>query len=167
MFLLDWTDDDLVAQCVIFFLAGFDASSITMAFMTHELAVNPFIQQKLYEEVCAVQKELNGQELDYTAINNMQYMDMVVSETLRRWTPSPMTERLASRPYILEASDGTKVHLKAGEGVWLPIYAIHMDEKYYPNPEIFDPERFNDKNKQNIRQGTYLPFGIGPSECSI
>lgn len=46
-----------------------------------------------------------------------------------------------------------------------PIHAIHMDEKYFPEPEKFDPERFSDDNKHDIKPGTYLPFGIGPRNC--
>lgn len=49
--------------------------------------------------------------------------------------------------------------------VWIPIYGIHHDPTYFPNPDKFDPERFSDENKHNIQPGTYLPFGIGPRNC--
>lgn len=42
---------------------------------------------------------------------------------------------------------------------------FHLDEKYFPDPERFDPERFSDENKHSIQQGTYLPFGNGPRNC--
>lgn len=42
-----------------------------------------------------------------------------------------------------------------------------MDPKYFPNPERFDPERFNDENKKNIVQGSYMPFSIGPRNCVV
>lgn len=50
-------------------------------------------------------------------------------------------------------------------GITIPIMAIHHDSKYYSNPEKFDPERFSDVNKQNIKPCTYLPFGLGPRNC--
>lgn len=40
-----------------------------------------------------------------------------------------------------------------------------MDEKYFPNPERFDPERFNDENKKKIVHGSYMPFSVGPRNC--
>lgn len=42
---------------------------------------------------------------------------------------------------------------------------MHRDPERYPNPEKFDPERFNDENKKNIDQYAYLPFGVGPRAC--
>jgi cytochrome P450 family 9 len=49
--------------------------------------------------------------------------------------------------------------------VWLPIYALHRDPKYFPEPDRFDPERFNDENKSKIIPYSYIPFGSGPRNC--
>ena len=49
--------------------------------------------------------------------------------------------------------------------MWFPVIGIHRDEQYYPNPEVFDPERFNDENKSKIDPYTYIPFGVGPRNC--
>lgn len=87
---------------------------------------------------------------------------MVVSETLRRWPAVPYLMRACNRPYTLENSDGSRVNLNVDDEVLVPIYALHLDPKYYPNPEKFDPERFNDENKSKILPGSYLPFGLGP-----
>lgn len=69
------TDSDMVAQALIFFLAGFDTSSTLACFMAHELAVNPDIQSKLQDEIDAIQ----GDELTYEGLLAMKYMDQVVS----------------------------------------------------------------------------------------
>lgn len=45
------------------------------------------------------------------------------------------------------------------------VNCIHMDEKFYPNPEVFDPERFSDENKHKIQPFTFMPFGMGPRNC--
>jgi Cytochrome P450 len=49
--------------------------------------------------------------------------------------------------------------------VLVPVYALHHDPDYFPDPEKFDPERFSDENKGNIKNFTYLPFGSGPRNC--
>lgn len=130
--------------------------------LSHELAIQKNIQEKLYNEIKATESELNGKQLTYDVLSKMKYLDMILSETLRRWTPVNSTERACTKPYVLENSDGTKVQLNVNDGLWIAISSIHMDEKYYPNPEKFDPERFSDDNKSSIKAGTFIPFGSGP-----
>ncbi|XP_058832973.1 probable cytochrome P450 9f2 [Topomyia yanbarensis] len=158
------TDAEITAQCMIFFIAGFQAISLSMVFMAYHLAMSPTIQQKLYEEILETSKQLKQQALSYDTLQSMKYMDMVVSETLRLWS-NPMTDRLCTKDYTLDDGKGLKFTIDKGTCVWFPIYAIHHDPQYYPNPEEFDPERFNDANRANINMSTYLPFGIGPRNC--
>lgn len=46
----------------------------------------------------------------------------------------------------------------------IPTYALQWDEKYYDEPEKFDPERFTDINKNQTNR-PYFPFGDGPRNC--
>lgn len=55
--------------------------------------------------------------------------------------------------------------LNPGDGLWVPIYAIHHDPQYFKDPETFNPERFSDDNKGDIRPFSFMPFGIGPRNC--
>lgn len=152
----------MVAQCLIFLIGGLSTLSGTASFMFHELSLNPDIQEKLYREIITVKNELNGASLTYEMLAKLKYLDMVVSETLRRWCPIAFVERKCTRPYTLDNGNGQSVQLRVGDGIFVPIYGIHMDEKYFPKPMKFDPERFSDTNKPSIKTGTYLPFGIGP-----
>lgn len=162
-YFLEWTDDDLVAQGIAFFAAGFGTVSVTASFLAHDLALNPGIQQRLYEEICEYNERLNGAQLDYTTLGQMEYLDMVVSESMRRWSPSGATsERIVTKPYVLENADGTKVQLDVGDGILIPIFALQLDDEYFPDSEKFDPERFSSENKSSIPPGVYMPFGIGP-----
>lgn len=155
----------MTGQCLVFFLAGFDTVSQLMSFMSHELAINPDVQEQLREEVDAVREQLGGKPVTYEALQNMKYLDMVVSESLRMWPPVAAMDRQCTKPYVMETSAGKKVQLNPGDGLWYPIHALHHDPEYFPNPKKFDPERFSDENKGNINPNTYLPFGIGPRNC--
>uniref|UniRef100_A0A1L8E3Z9 Putative cytochrome n=1 Tax=Nyssomyia neivai TaxID=330878 RepID=A0A1L8E3Z9_9DIPT len=157
-------DDDLTAQCLIFFLAGFDTVSTCMCFTGHELAANPDVQKKLIAEVDAVKEQLGGKPLTYEALQNMPYLDMVISESLRFWPPAVATDRQCVKNYSFNTGNGN-FEVKVGEGIFIPIVSIHHDPKYFSNPERFDPERFNDENKHSINPFTYMPFGIGPRNC--
>lgn len=76
---IDWTENDFVAQCLLFFMAGFETSSITMTFMSYELAVNKDIQDILYQEISDTWKSLGKNHPTYEDINKLKYLDMVLS----------------------------------------------------------------------------------------
>ncbi|XP_017481082.1 PREDICTED: cytochrome P450 9b2-like [Rhagoletis zephyria] len=161
-----WSDDDIVAQCFIFFFAAFENNANFLSVISHELMENPDVQQRLYEEAIEVRDELNGKPLTYDAMVKMKYMDMVTSETLRKWSLAGMTDRLCSKDYDLTDDDGNLIFkFKAGDYVWFPIIGMHNDERYFEDPDSFNPERFSDANKDNIKPFTYLPFGVGPRMC--
>ncbi|KAK5641872.1 hypothetical protein RI129_010419 [Pyrocoelia pectoralis] len=162
--MLQLTDEDITAQALIFFFGGFDTAASAMAFMSHELAINPEVQKKLQTEIDATLNESNG-KLTYYGLQKMKYMDMVVSETLRKWPPGFQLDRQCVKDYVVEP---VKPHertltIEKGSMIIIPVMGIHYDPQYYPNPEMFDPERFNDDN--SIEPYSYLPFGSGPRNC--
>lgn len=59
--------------------------------MAHEITINPDIQQKLFEEIEAMESDLNGKTISYEQIQSLKYMDQVVCETLRKWPPTPVS----------------------------------------------------------------------------
>lgn len=137
-----------------------------MCHLANELTIHPDIQKRLQKEIDSAFKENNG-KLTYENIMKMKYLDMVVSENLRKWATNLMSDRVCTRDYTIESNDPNEptLELKKGDVIGIPIYSIHMDPNYYPNPKKFDPERFNDENKVNINPSSYLPFGAGPRNC--
>lgn len=59
----------------------------------------------------------------------------------------------------------TDIVLPQGLQCLIPIYAIQNDPEVYPNPEIFNPDRFSKEEVQNRHMSAYLPFGEGPRIC--
>lgn len=66
--------------------------------------------------------------------------------------------RLCVKDYEMQYDD-KKFIIEKGKNFYIPIYGIHHDDRYYKDPEKFDPERFNEENRKNIDPDTYLPFG--------
>ncbi|XP_001649100.3 cytochrome P450 9e2 [Aedes aegypti] len=159
------TEVEMIAQCLMFFLAGFDTVSTCLTFTAYELALNPAIQDKLYGEIKKIHEAMGGKSLDYETLQKMTYMDMVISEVLRKWPAIAALDRLCVQDYEMDVGNGLKFTIDRGSGIWIPIHAMHHDPKYYPDPERFLPERFSDENKASINMGAYLPFGIGPRNC--
>ncbi|KAJ8979339.1 hypothetical protein NQ317_006975 [Molorchus minor] len=92
----------------------------------------------------------------------MKYLDMVVSETLRRYPFGPFLNRKCKEDYVIKE---TGFLIEKGTPILIPIDGIHNDPEYYPEPEKFEPNRFIDGIKQNSQSCTYLPFGMGPRNC--
>jgi len=152
--------DDITAQAFIFFLGGFDTSSTAMSFAAHEIAANPEIQIKLQQEIDKVLEDSNG-EVSYEVINRLEYLDAVISETLRLYPPITFLERICEKTYELSPTlPGEKPFImKKGMVCWIPVFAIHHDKKYYDDPKKFYPERFLDNKMHN--SSCYMPFGLG------
>lgn len=164
---LKFTDDALAAQVATFISAGFETSSQTMTFIMYELAKHPEVQTRLRNEIRTVLKRHNGQ-LTYDVLNEMENMLMVIKETLRLYPVLPFLDRTATfedpnETYSLEPYGNFRI--PHGMPVFVPIYAIQRDPKYFPDPDRFDPERFSTENKGNIQSGTHIPFGSGPRVC--
>ncbi|EDW02022.1 probable cytochrome P450 9h1 [Drosophila grimshawi] len=161
-----FTDDDFLAQCLLFFFAGFDTVSTCLCFLTYELCMNPEVQAQLYEEILSAEERLNGKPLDYDTLMHMKYLDMVVSESLRKWPPVTRTDRACNADIDLrDENDEIVVSLKKNDQIFIPILALHYDPEHFAEPEKFIPERFSDENKNDIKPSSYLPFGIGPRSC--
>lgn len=62
-----------------------------MGFMAHEVTVNSEIQAKLYEEIEAMEAELQGKTISYEQIQGLKYMDQVVCESMRKWPVVPVS----------------------------------------------------------------------------
>jgi cytochrome P450 family 6 len=187
-------DDKLIAaQVYIFFLAGFETSSTTMSFAMYELAANPEIQKKLYNEIQTVYEKHCC--ISYDAICEMEYLDRVIRgkfcikikiliietkavNVMKKvsivFKNIKFLETLRKYPpvamtqRVCEESyqiPGTDVVIEKGTKVLVPIYAIHHDPLYYKNPDVFDPDRFLDENKKLRDNYAFLPFGDGPRIC--
>uniref|UniRef100_A0A1B0CSW3 Cytochrome n=1 Tax=Lutzomyia longipalpis TaxID=7200 RepID=A0A1B0CSW3_LUTLO len=95
-------------------------------------------------------------------------MEERIKKTLRLYPSLPFLDRVCSPPDNEENYSLEPYHTFAipkGMPVYIPLIAIQRDEKYFPNPEEFIPERFSPENRDSINQYSYLSFGIGPRNC--
>lgn len=131
------TEDEAMAQCVLFFLAGQDTTSSVISFATYLLALHPEVQSKLRKEAdeCFAANK-DGPSLD--TVTKLKYLHAVVSETLRMYPPGIRIERSPIEDYVL---GDTGITLPKGCVIGVPVYAMHYDPAFFPNPTVFDPER--------------------------
>ncbi|KAI5645536.1 cytochrome p450 domain-containing protein [Phthorimaea operculella] len=158
---LEVTDLLIIAQVFVFFGAGFETSSTASSYTLHQLAFNPECQEKCQEEIDRVLAKHNN-KLTYEAVQEMKYLEMCFFEGMRMYPSVGYLVRQCSVPeYTIPELDLT---INDGVKCYIPIQAIFRDERYFQNPNKFDPERY----REGIRhiKDVYMPFGEGPRACA-
>ncbi|KFP21782.1 Cytochrome P450 3A24, partial [Egretta garzetta] len=153
------SDEEILAQALVFVFAGYETTSSTLSYISYNLAMHPDVQQRLQDEIDANLPN-KGKRPTYSAITQMEYLDMVVNESLRLFPPGGRIERVCKKTVELNG-----VTIPKGMVVMIPAYVLHRDPGYWPEPEEFRPERFSKENKESIDPYTFLPFGAGPRNC--
>ncbi|XP_076374791.1 putative cytochrome P450 6a14 [Megalopta genalis] len=161
---IELTDSLLTSQAFVFFLAGFETSSSTIAHALYELALHPDMQDKLRKEIRETLDEnaREGKSLTYEQVKELKYLDAVFQETLRKYPILPLIVREVNTNYTFK---GTKITIPKGTKIWIPVYGIHRDPDIYTEPEVFDPERFTNNGISTRHPMSFLAFGDGPRNC--
>lgn len=81
---------------------------------------------------------------------------------MRKYSIATILLRESEAEYTFE---NTKITIPKKTRVQIPVYAIHRDPDIYPDPEVFDPERFDEENVKRRHPMAYLPFGEGSRNC--
>ena len=116
-----------------------------------------FPQEKIFQEIQDVVQHENPTPEE---LAKLQYTEKVLNETLRLFPPVTRISRRAS-----EDRTYGKITIPAGAAVEVPIREIHRDPTNYPDPELFDPERFSEDNRAKRHPLSFIPFGQGPRLC--
>nr|XP_008121932.1 PREDICTED: cytochrome P450 3A24 isoform X1 [Anolis carolinensis] len=151
-------DKEILTQAIIFVFAGYETTSSTLSYMAYCLATHPDVQQKLQEEI---DEALPNQATPvYEVLLQMEYLDMVINETLRLYPPGGRIERVCKTTVEING-----VTIPKGTVTMIPAFVLHRDPEFWPEPEEFRPERFSKENKETLDPYTFLPFGAGPRNC--
>ncbi|KAJ8733222.1 hypothetical protein PYW08_001520 [Mythimna loreyi] len=149
----------LSAQALFFFTAGVEPCANAIFSTLVLLCRHPEILEKVHQEIDE-HFEKHKNNITYDVICEMEYVDKVLSEGMRRFPPIGMLTRQCCQDTVLPVGN---VQVAKGTKMFTPIYDIHNDPKLYPNPEVFDPERFSKERRPN--DDIYLPFGMGNRTC--
>lgn len=136
-------DDVFIAQAArALLITGYETTAVTIAWIIERLVHHPEVLTKLEASVDRGEHD---------------YLDAVITETMRMRPVVPMTQRAVRKPFDLNG-----MPLATGDLLLILITEVHAREDVYPDAHEFRPERFLDQ-----RPGTYtwLPFGGGINRC--
>ncbi|HYO89035.1 MAG TPA: cytochrome P450 [Candidatus Limnocylindrales bacterium] len=151
------TDKQVRDEAMTLFGAGHETTSHALSWTWYMLSQHPEVEARLHDELAAV---LGGRAPTLEDLPQVPYTEQVIKEAMRLYPPAWITTR--------EAVDDIEIAgyiVKKGEVVVIPIYSLHHDAHYFPEPERYDPDRFSPEREKDIPKYAYLPFGAGPRVC--
>jgi cytochrome P450 len=151
------SDKQVRDEAITVFGAGHETTATALMWTWYLLSQHSEVEAKLLAELDSV---LGGRTPTLDDLPNLPYTEMVVKEAMRLYPPA----FAAARDSIADVTVAG-YRLKKGSPIIINIYGVHRDERYFPNPEQFIPERFSPENEKNIPKYAYLPFGAGPRVC--
>ena len=144
--------EDIRDELVTILLAGHNTTGAAMAWALYELGRHPAQLEKLTAELANL-----GTDPDPNLVVKLPYLSAVCNETLRLHTILAETGRVLVSPLKLFGRT-----LSPGVSVIISIAGIHHDPALYPEPYVFDPQRFIDRAYSPYE---FLPFGGGHRRC--
>jgi cytochrome P450 len=135
------TDREAIDEAVTMLLAGSDTTAAALSWSAYLLAKHPDIQQQ-------------------ASAADEGFTECVFQEAMRLYPPAIAIARQAADPVAIGG-----VEVPRGALVFVSVYTIHHDPRWFPQPERFEPERFSAIRAAEIREHSYLPFGLGPRAC--
>ncbi|XP_053951718.1 probable cytochrome P450 311a1 isoform X1 [Anastrepha ludens] len=141
-----------------FVFAGVDTTTAAMCFVLYSLGKYPAEQQKLIAEI--EEYSLRYADLTVDALNRLEYLDLFIKEVLRYYTVVPLTGRQTTTDTVI----GGRRYC-ADITLWINLYGLAHDEKYFESPELFRPMRFVNTQNERLPAYVYIPFSGGPHIC--
>jgi len=146
-------EQDLIANVGGLVSAGQDTTSFTLTWALYLLAKYPEVQSKLREEVDRV---TTGSDVTETEVSQLKYLENIFNETLRLKPVVPILPFHSNEEFTTAA--GTVI--AKDTSIAVDVYHLHTYEKYWENPLVFDPSRWDREVPP-----CFFPFGGGPRIC--
>ncbi|MCW2915154.1 MAG: cytochrome [Actinomycetia bacterium] len=153
------SDVEIQDQVISLIAAGYETTSAALAWAVHAILSTDTVWERAREEVLTV---LGDGPLTAYGLQQLTYLDNVVSETLRLYPPAVMSARKVATDFTF---DGQRI--PKGTVVLYSPYVTHRLSAVWPEPERFRPERWDpaDPDHRPATPATFLPFGGGPHRC--
>lgn len=151
------TDQQLVEESAILFVAGHETTANALSWAWYLLGRHPEVMERLRREHSEV---LAGREPDFENLPRLEYTRQVIDEAMRLYPPAWITDRLS-----IEDGQYGELFLPKGSRVVAYIYGVHHRPSLWEDPEAFRPERFSREHNGKGAPFAYLPFGGGPRLC--
>ncbi|XP_053397494.1 cytochrome P450 4F1-like [Mercenaria mercenaria] len=144
-----------------FLFEGYDTTASAISWILYSLAENTECQRKCQAEIDEVLDDRETDDLEWSDLNQLEYLTMCIKEGMRLHSPVPGVSRETTQDFDL----GDRV-VPEGTIFILSIWILnHMENVWGPDHMEFKPERFSKENIDKIEHFQYVPFSAGPRNC--
>ncbi|XP_048243097.1 cytochrome P450 4V2-like [Haliotis rufescens] len=153
------SDDDIREEVDTFMFEGHDTTAAAMNWAVFLISSNTRIQQKLHEELDSVFGD-SEEPATMENLKDLKYLESCIKEALRLYPSVPSFART-----LTDDADIGGLVIPKHTSVVLLTSALHRDPLYFPDPEVFNPDRFLPENIKNRHPYSYVPFSAGMRNC--
>lgn len=147
------TNEDIREEVNTFLFAGHGTITSALSFVLFYIAKHQEVQQNIYEEIIGQSED----KITVSALNNLKYIELVIKETFRMTPPVAFVGRRLKNEITIEG-----ITFPKHSNILMSTYIMGHNEKYFENPEIFNPERFDvERSYEKINSFAYVPFSAG------
>ncbi|MCE7982242.1 MAG: cytochrome P450 [Caldilinea sp. CFX5] len=151
------SDQQLLDECKTMFLAGHETTALTLSWTLWLLDRHPAVKAKLQTELAQV---LAGRTPTLADLPKLPYTERVILESMRLYPPAWTIQREATSDVVIGG-----YMIPKGSDVLISQYGVQRDPRWYPDPERFDPDRWENDLLKQLPKYAYFPFGGGPRLC--
>jgi cytochrome P450 len=151
------SDELVLSESMQLLVAGHETSSNALSWLLYLLSSRPDYLERVRQEFHTV---LGDAPLSFGDVPKFEFATQVILEALRLYPPFWMIDRMA----VADDRVGD-LAIPRGSTVIVFVHGAHHAQRYWPNPESFEPERFAKANEKLHTPFTHLPFGAGPRGC--
>lgn len=150
-----FSDQEIREHLMTLLITASETTANLIATTIVYLAIYKDIQQKVYDEICQVFSD-ESVEVNHDTMGSLKYLDMVIKESLRLFSPIP----ISIRETIDELDIGLDQPLAKGASIFIFNYVLHRRRDLWgDDADKFDPERFSPENVSQRDPYCFLPFG--------
>ncbi|CAN7993836.1 unnamed protein product, partial [Ixodes hexagonus] len=155
-----FTEEDINEEVNTFLFAGHETTAIGMTYVLYLLGLYPDIQEKVVQELDSIFMGDTEREITREDISAMKYLECVIKESQRLYTIVPLYGRRIEEDMAIG-----KYTVPRGCTCIILSQMVHRDPRYFPNPTVFDPDRFLPENCKGRHPYAFIPFSAGPRNC--
>lgn len=149
--------EQILTECMQFLVAGCETSPVALSWTFYLLGKHPRFIAAIREEVACV---LGTGPATFEALSRLGLTRRVIDESMRLYSPFWMIDRVAVEDDVIG-----DVRIPRGVMVLPFIHGLHREPELWPDPDVFDPGRFEEEAIRQRHPAAHIPFGGGPRKC--